>query len=124
MMEQRELDQLLAPLATGPAAPANVDETPSGADLRLAEAQLLGWLDGLLKGLQTEEAVRQAHRIAVSAPLAVRAMKATMRGDLLTELPAALDREVVEQTKLLGTKDNEAGVTASLNRTRPAFTGE
>lgn len=89
------------------------------------EAHAIGLADLLVdEDHLREEAVRQAHRIALSAPLAVRSMKATVRADLLAELPAALDREIVEQTKLLGTKDNEAGVAASLDRTGPTFTGE
>ncbi|WP_017572782.1 enoyl-CoA hydratase/isomerase family protein [Nocardiopsis halotolerans] len=84
---------------------------------------------GLADLLVDEDALRQAavdhaHRIAASAPLAVRSMKSTLRSDLLAALPSALEREIVEQTRLLGTKDSEAGVAASLARTRPTFTGE
>lgn len=89
------------------------------------EAHAIGLADLLVdEGTVREEALAQAHRIAACAPLAVRSMKATMRADLLAVLPAALEREVIEQTRLLDTKDNEAGVTASLNRVRPTFTGE
>ncbi|GAB3705517.1 enoyl-CoA hydratase/isomerase family protein [Nocardiopsis oceani] len=90
-----------------------------------AEAHAAGLAD-LLVGEDhiRAEAVGYAREIAASAPLAVRSMKGTMRADLLAALPAALEREVVEQTKLLGTKDNEAGVTSSLDRTKPTFTGE
>ncbi|MGW5880403.1 enoyl-CoA hydratase/isomerase family protein [Nocardiopsis terrae] len=89
------------------------------------EAHTIGLADQLVAdGAVREGALEYAHRIAASAPLAVRSMKATMRADLLAALPAALDREVVEQTKLLGTKDNEAGVAASLDRTGATFTGE
>lgn len=50
---RQELDRLLAPFEQAGPAP------PSEADLRLAEAQLYGWLEGLLKGLETDEALRQ-----------------------------------------------------------------
>jgi hypothetical protein len=39
-----ELDRLTLPFAG--------DETPSGAELRVAEAQLVGWLEGLVQGIQ------------------------------------------------------------------------
>ncbi len=32
--------------------PFNDDEVPSGAELRVAEAQLVGWLEGLIQGIQ------------------------------------------------------------------------
>ncbi|MBR8744550.1 enoyl-CoA hydratase/isomerase family protein [Nocardiopsis sp. MG754419] len=88
------------------------------------EAHALGLADLLVEdGAVREAALEHAHRIADSAPLAVRSMKATLRADLLAALPAALEREIVEQTRLLSTKDNAAGVTASLDRTTPTFTG-
>ncbi|MBQ1080667.1 enoyl-CoA hydratase/isomerase family protein [Nocardiopsis sp. B62] len=89
------------------------------------EAHAIGLADHLVDEEHLrEEAVRQARRIAESAPLAVRSMKATLRAGLLSELPSALEREIIEQTRLLETKDNAVGITASLDRTRPVFTGE
>lgn len=64
--DRQELDQLLGPLETG-AASAEVEEVPSTTHLRLAEAQLLGWLDGLLKGLEAEGAARQVQAEADQA---------------------------------------------------------
>lgn len=40
-----ELDRLMAPFSA--------DETPSDAELRIAQAQLVGWLEGLFHGIQT-----------------------------------------------------------------------
>lgn len=58
--DRRELDQLLASLQADAMGPqAAEDGPPSGIELRLAEAQLLGWLEGLLKGIETDEALRQ-----------------------------------------------------------------
>ncbi|MEU1898581.1 enoyl-CoA hydratase/isomerase family protein [Nocardiopsis dassonvillei] len=89
------------------------------------EAHAIGLADLLVdEATLRSAAVDHAHRIAASAPLTVRSMKATLRADLLAALPAALDREIVEQNKQLGTKDHEAGVSASLARVRPSFTGE
>ncbi|MDO7868328.1 bacterial proteasome activator family protein [Nocardioides jiangxiensis] len=39
-----ELDRLIAPFETG---------TPTDAELRIAQAQLVGWLEGLFHGIQT-----------------------------------------------------------------------
>jgi hypothetical protein len=35
------------------ALPFSTDETPSDAELRIAQAQLVGWLEGLFHGIQT-----------------------------------------------------------------------
>jgi len=48
------------------------------------------------------EAHALAAEIAVSAPLAVRSIRATMRGDLAGRIRAATDREAAEQGRLLG----------------------
>ncbi|OLT24774.1 enoyl-CoA hydratase [Nocardiopsis sp. CNR-923] len=87
-------------------------------------AHAAGLADRLVEdGRVREGALEWAHRIASRAPLALRSMKATVRADLLAALPAALDREIVEQTRLMATRDHEAGVTSSLARSTPAFTG-
>lgn len=89
------------------------------------EAHEIGLADILADtGSVREAALEHAHRIAASAPLAVRSMKATMRAELLAELPGALEREILEQTRLMDTEDHAAGVAASLGRVRPAFGGK
>ena len=53
----RELEQGLAPELVEElerlASPFAQDETPSESELRIAQAQLVGWLEGLFHGLQT-----------------------------------------------------------------------
>ncbi|MFQ1003168.1 bacterial proteasome activator family protein [Modestobacter sp. SSW1-42] len=53
----RELEQGLAPELREEleriALPFNEDETPSDAELRIAQAQLVGWLEGVFHGIQT-----------------------------------------------------------------------
>ncbi|MHA6797885.1 bacterial proteasome activator family protein [Bounagaea algeriensis] len=53
----RELEQGLAPELVEElqrlALPFTRDETPSEPELRIAQAQLVGWLEGLFQGLQT-----------------------------------------------------------------------
>jgi hypothetical protein len=53
----RELEKALAPELQGELErliqPFDVDSTPSDAELRIAQAQLVGWLEGLFHGIQT-----------------------------------------------------------------------
>ena len=69
------------------------------------------------------EAHALAAEIAVSAPLAVRSIRATMRGDLAGRIRAATDREAAEQGRLLGTADFREGVRAMAERRPPRFEG-
>src|SRR5699024_7087077 len=52
-----ELEQALAPELRDELerlmAPFTADSTPSDAELRIAQAQLVGWLEGLFHGIQT-----------------------------------------------------------------------
>ncbi|RZQ62021.1 bacterial proteasome activator family protein [Amycolatopsis suaedae] len=53
----KELEQALAPELQDElerlVAPFTEDATPSDAELRIAQAQLVGWLEGLFHGIQT-----------------------------------------------------------------------
>ena len=53
----KELEQALAPELQDElerlVAPFTEDTTPSDAELRIAQAQLVGWLEGLFHGIQT-----------------------------------------------------------------------
>lgn len=49
---QEELDRLVSPFAEG--------EIPSEAELRIAQAQLVGWLEGLFHGIQAALFAQQA----------------------------------------------------------------
>ena len=53
----KELEDGLAPELVAElerlSLPFNEDETPSEAELRVAQAQLVGWLEGLFHGIQT-----------------------------------------------------------------------
>jgi hypothetical protein len=48
------------------------DETPSDAELRIAQAQLVGWLEGLFHGIQTAIAAQQAANQHLAAKLQLR----------------------------------------------------
>jgi enoyl-CoA hydratase/carnithine racemase len=71
-----------------------------------------------------EEANALALEIAGSAPLAVRAIRRTMRGSLAAEVAAATAREHAEQQVLRRTADYREGVAASAERRSPVFNGE
>ncbi|MDY7104533.1 MAG: proteasome activator [Actinomycetota bacterium] len=62
---REELDRLTSPFAS--------DETPSGAELRLAQAQLVGWLEGLFQGIQATMFAQQ---------MAAQQQLSSMRGQL------------------------------------------
>lgn len=70
-----------------------------------------------------EEALTWAGEIAASAPLAVRSIRATMRGPLVDQLRAATDHEKAEQERLQGTSDWREGVRAVAERRPATFTG-
>jgi enoyl-CoA hydratase/carnithine racemase len=69
------------------------------------------------------EALALASEIAVSAPLAVRSIRETMRGHLPAAIRAATDRERSEQERLSATADWKEGVRAMAERRTPSFTG-
>jgi enoyl-CoA hydratase/carnithine racemase len=68
-------------------------------------------------------ATELAREIALSAPLAVRSIRETLRGDLPERIRAATDREKAEQDRLQKTNDFKEGVRAMGERRTPAFTG-
>ncbi len=84
----------------------------------------LGLADRLAEpGMEREVAVAYARELASLAPLAVRSIRETLRGDLPERMAAALDREAAEQAWLWATADGHEGITASLERRDPVFTG-
>ncbi|MDP5183884.1 enoyl-CoA hydratase/isomerase family protein [Blastococcus sp. BMG 814] len=82
----------------------------------------IGLVDRLVPDdAQRDEAMRWAQEIADAAPLAVRSIKQTLRGDLADRVSAALDRELSEQAWLWSTKDSAAGIAANLERRKAVF---
>ncbi|MEU7907399.1 enoyl-CoA hydratase/isomerase family protein [Actinoplanes sp. NPDC049118] len=89
------------------------------------EAVRIGLADRLAQpGLLLETARELALRIAASAPLAVRSIRDTLRGDLAARVRRALDHELAEQRELWATRDSAEGIEASLQRRSPVFRGE
>ena len=64
-----------------------------------------------------------AGELAESAPLAVRAIRATLRSDLQEAFADAVEHERAAQVALMGTDDFHEGVAASLERRPPRFSG-
>lgn len=89
------------------------------------QALAIGLADRLasLEGLR-DEARALAREIAGSAPLALRAVRKTMRTDLADAVAKATVHESIEQARLQQTKDFTEGIRASAERRDPQFTGE
>ena len=74
--------------------------------------------DNLLSG-----AHRLAQELAEAAPLAMRAIRATMRQGMADRIRAATVRELDEQRHLAKTEDFKEGLRASRDRRTPQFRG-
>jgi 2-(1,2-epoxy-1,2-dihydrophenyl)acetyl-CoA isomerase len=74
--------------------------------------------DGIL-----DVAIELADAIAASAPLAVRAMRATFRADLTDRVAAAMAVEQRRQVALAATADLREGISAARERRAPRFVG-
>jgi 2-(1,2-epoxy-1,2-dihydrophenyl)acetyl-CoA isomerase len=111
------------PLVTG--HQAALDMLYTGRRVDGDEALRLGLADRLVAGDELRPAaVDLAVEIAGSAPLAVRSIRQTMRGDLAGKVRDALARERSEQDRLGATSDWREGVAAMAERRPPVFTGE
>jgi 2-(1,2-epoxy-1,2-dihydrophenyl)acetyl-CoA isomerase len=89
------------------------------------QAVALGLADELAgPGQEREQAHALAARIAASAPLAIRSIRATLRGPLASRARAAMERERAEQERLMQTSDWREGLAAVRDRRPANFTGE
>jgi 2-(1,2-epoxy-1,2-dihydrophenyl)acetyl-CoA isomerase len=110
------------PAAVGRQAAADLLYT--GRRVGGEEALALGLCDRLATdGDPLAEAVRYADELAASGPLAVRSIRATLRGDLVEEARLAMEHECAEQTRLRDTADFSEGVRATAERRTPQFRG-
>ena len=88
------------------------------------EAHRLGLADRLVEQDKVREVARDmALELAKSGPLAVRAARETLHGDLYEGFRAATEREAFMQNMLRETNDFKEGVKAGFDRRDPVFTG-
>lgn len=95
----------------------------TGIGLAARDAAVQGLVDHLAEDPRGG-AHELASQIAEAAPLAVRSIRATMRGDLAARVKAATDHELAEQQKLWPTADFAEGVRATAERRTPNFAGQ
>jgi len=111
------------PLVVGPQKALELLYT--GERVRGDDAHAVGLCDRLVPAERLREtAISFAAEIASSAPLAIRAIRQTMRGDLAERVRAATAHELEEQGKLFATADFAEGVAATGERREPEFSGE
>jgi enoyl-CoA hydratase/carnithine racemase len=86
------------------------------------EAHRIGLLDRMVDAASIRSAaIEFAGEIAAAAPLAVRSIRATLRGNLSEEIARATEHERAEQAWLRATADFAEGVKASSERRAPVF---
>ena len=86
------------------------------------EAERIGLVDRLVDADSIRSsAIDLAQEIAVAAPLAVRSIRKTLRGDLAEQIVRATEHERSEQAWLRATEDFAEGVRASSQRREPVF---
>ena len=89
------------------------------------EAAELGLCDRLVPLTELKKsATLYAQEIAKSAPLAIEAIRKTLRGDLADRVEKATLHEASEQARLVKTKDWIEGISASSERRDPKFQRE
>ncbi|MEZ5560310.1 MAG: enoyl-CoA hydratase/isomerase family protein [Pseudomonadales bacterium] len=90
-----------------------------------AEAHAMGLVDVLtdMDNLRAE-ARKLAAEIAENAPLAVKSVRATLRGDLAAQVATATDHELKEQQWLRATSDAQEGIRSVAERRPGNFTGK
>jgi enoyl-CoA hydratase/carnithine racemase len=96
----------------------------TGRRVKGAEALDMGLADVLVaRDAVRAEAAKLAAEIAASAPLAVAAIRATVRHGLADRVEAAVKRELDEQAWLIQTEDAREGISAMAERRTPRFQG-
>jgi len=103
---------------------AALDLLYSGRRIDGETAYRIGLCDHLVPTDQIRSrAVEVATEIAAAAPLAIRAIRATMRSHLAEQARTAMVRERAEQERLAATDDFREGIAAMSDRRTPDFSG-
>ena len=104
--------------------PSALDLLYTGRRIGGEEAYRLGLCDRLVAAERLRDEARAlAAEVASAAPLAVRAIRRTLRGHLAAEVRAATAHERAEQERLVATADFQEGVRAAAERREPRFEG-
>ncbi|WP_328402839.1 enoyl-CoA hydratase/isomerase family protein [Nocardia sp. NBC_00403] len=104
-------------------AQKSLDLLTTGRAVDGAEAETIGLCDRLTTASTLrDEAIALAAQLAANAPLAVRSIRTTLRGDLAEKVCAATDHEAEQQAELMHSADFAEGVRAVVERRAPKFT--
>lgn len=97
----------------------------SGRPFSAADAHHWGMVNRIVPEERLiEESIDIATRIALNAPLAVRAVKRAISEGRDEALPQALHTELTHYNTLLTTRDREEGINAFNEKRTPVFTGQ
>jgi enoyl-CoA hydratase/carnithine racemase len=89
------------------------------------DAVAIGLADQLVPQNEVREAAQAlAAEVALSGPLAVQSIRATLRSGLADAVVQATEHELAEQSRLRKTTDFREGIKAMAERRLPNFTGE
>lgn len=112
-------------LARGVGLPRAKELIYSGTVFTAQEACEWGLVNKVCGGAALfPETMAIAQKMAASAPLAVQAIKQSLRQTIGLSLPDALTVELKYYNGLLGTKDRHEGINAFNEKRKPNFTGE
>ena len=104
--------------------PTELELLYTGARIGGERAHAIGRCDRLVPAERPrEEAIALAAEIARSAPLAIRSIRRTMRGELADQVRLATAHEAAEQGIRFGSADFREGVAAATERREPSFSG-
>ncbi len=88
------------------------------------EAVAIGLADQLVDAAELRDAaIEYATTIAANAPLALRSIKATLRGELAAQVRMITDHEAAEQARLSATADAREGARSVAERRLGLFVG-
>ena len=96
----------------------------TGRRLKGEEAFDIGLIDYLVPLSEVKnKAIQLAEEISESGPLAIQSIRSTIRAGLADQVEEIVSWELSEQMRLQATNDFREGISASLERRKPKFSG-